>query len=155
MLEHITHNSELLALILSNKFKEAGTHFIAPSDFSQQLANILHPAGTVIEPHIHKLTRREAQYPQEVLIIKNDRICVDFYSAQQQYVESHILEKGDVILLVKDTAEIHGQTDGGSLSGGLGIYYYLQRLRMNLILFRKISTAGIGLNMSLKLSFIF
>ena len=101
MVEHITHDSELLALILSNKFKASGTHFITPSDFSQQLAYMHHPAGKVIEPHIHKLAHREVQYTQEVLLIKSGKMRVDFYGEEQQYLESRVLEKGDVILLIK------------------------------------------------------
>lgn len=56
MVEHIIHDSEILALTLSNGFKKAGTYFIAPSNFSQQLVYMHHPASKVIGPHIHKLT---------------------------------------------------------------------------------------------------
>jgi mannose-6-phosphate isomerase-like protein (cupin superfamily) len=101
MVEHITHERELLALILSHKFAESGTHFLTPSDLSQQLAYMHHPAGKIIEPHIHKPAHREVQYTQEVLLIKNGKMRVDFYGEQQQYLESRVLEQGDVILLIK------------------------------------------------------
>jgi mannose-6-phosphate isomerase-like protein (cupin superfamily) len=36
---------------------------------------------------------------QEVLFIKSGKVRVDFYDDNQHYLESRILEKGDVILL--------------------------------------------------------
>ena len=36
---------------------------------------------------------------REVLLIKSGRVRVDFYDDAQQYLESRILEAGDVILL--------------------------------------------------------
>ena len=40
-------------------------------------------------------------YTQEVLIIKRGILRVDFYDDNKTYLKSHILEKGDVILLIK------------------------------------------------------
>lgn len=37
---------------------------------------------------------------QEVLFIKKGKLRVDFYDDNEQYLESRILEAGDVILLV-------------------------------------------------------
>lgn len=37
---------------------------------------------------------------QEVLFIKKGKLRVDFYDDDEQYIESRILEAGDVILLV-------------------------------------------------------
>jgi hypothetical protein len=59
-----------------------------------------HPVGKVIAPHVHNPVTREVQYTQEVLFIKRGKLRVDFYNNQQQYLESRILEAGDVILLV-------------------------------------------------------
>jgi mannose-6-phosphate isomerase-like protein (cupin superfamily) len=54
----------------------------------------------VIEPHVHNPVPREVHYTQEVLFIKRGRLRVDFYSEQQAYLESRVLEAGDVILLI-------------------------------------------------------
>jgi mannose-6-phosphate isomerase-like protein (cupin superfamily) len=98
-LETITHNGQLLGLILSHRFEQKGIHFFTPDDLSQQLAYMCHPAGKVIEPHLHNLVRREVHYTQEVLLIKRGRLRVDFYDTDRCYLESRILEAGDVILL--------------------------------------------------------
>ena len=42
---------------------------------------------------------RQVQFTKEVLIIKSGRVRVDFYSDTRVYIESRILEAGDVILL--------------------------------------------------------
>jgi mannose-6-phosphate isomerase-like protein (cupin superfamily) len=57
------------------------------------------PSGYVIEPHVHNKVQREVFYTQEVLLMKKGKVRVDFYDSQQCYLESRILETGDVILL--------------------------------------------------------
>ena len=60
-----------------------------------------HPAGKVIEPHLHNPVRREIHYTQEVLILKAGRMRVDFYDHDRNYLESRVLVAGDVILLIE------------------------------------------------------
>jgi mannose-6-phosphate isomerase-like protein (cupin superfamily) len=98
--ESITYHDQLLAIIIWNQFNESGIHFFTPNELSQQLAYMHHPRGKVIEPHVHNSVIREVQYTQEVLFIKKGKLRVDFYNDQQEYLESRMLEAGDVILLV-------------------------------------------------------
>ncbi|MEO8893790.1 MAG: hypothetical protein ABI417_20065 [Coleofasciculaceae cyanobacterium] len=100
MIENITYHNQLLALIVSHKFNEPGIHFFTPNELSQQLAYMCHPVGKVIPPHVHNPVVREVQYTQEVLFIKKGKLRVDFYNNQREYLESRLLEAGDVILLV-------------------------------------------------------
>lgn len=99
MVEQITHNDGLLAVIIRHDFSKPGIHFFTPDDFSQQLAYMKHPAGKVIDPHVHNFVPREVHYTQEVLFLKRGRLRVDFFDQQQNYLESRVLESGDVILL--------------------------------------------------------
>lgn len=99
LIKQIIHNQQLLAIILPFKFNEPGVHFFTPDDFSQQLAYMNHPTGKIIQPHVHNVIPREVYYTQEVLLIRKGKLRVDFYDEQQNYLESHILEAGDVILL--------------------------------------------------------
>ena len=98
-IEQIIDGDRLLAIIIYRHFDKPGTHFFTPSDLSQQLGYMQHPAGKVIAPHIHKPVTREVQYTQEVLLIKRGKLRVDFYNNHQQYIQSRSLEAGDVILL--------------------------------------------------------
>jgi mannose-6-phosphate isomerase-like protein (cupin superfamily) len=100
MIEQILSQDRLLSLIVYHKFNKSGIHFFTPDELSQQLAFMHHPAGKIIPPHVHNPVPREVQYTQEVLFIRKGKLRVDFYSDQQQYLESRILEPGDVILLV-------------------------------------------------------
>ncbi len=99
MIETLKVGDQLLAVIVSNRFNEPGIHFFTPDDLSQQLAYMHHPAGKVIDPHVHNPVSRNVQYTQEVLFIKRGRLRVDFYDNEQAYIESRILSAGDVILL--------------------------------------------------------
>jgi mannose-6-phosphate isomerase-like protein (cupin superfamily) len=73
--------------------------FCTPSEFSQQLGYMSRPEGYVILPHVHNPVAREVHYTKEVLFIKSGRVRVDFYDDDQTYLESRVLETGDVILL--------------------------------------------------------
>lgn len=99
MVEYINNEDVLMAVIIRAEFAEPGIHFFTPGELSQQLAYMRHPAGKIIDPHVHNPVRREVQYTQEVLLIRRGRLRVDFYDGQQRYLESRILGAGDVILL--------------------------------------------------------
>lgn len=101
MVEEIAHDGRLLALIIPGEFREPGIHFFTPGDFSQQVAYMRHPAGKVIEAHVHNPVAREVQYTQEVLFIRRGRLRVDIYTEGKEYVGSRILVGGDTILLAR------------------------------------------------------
>ncbi len=99
MIERIEHHGMLLAIIIRSDFSRPGIHFFTPDEFSQQLAYMCHPAGKVIEPHIHNPVPREVIYTQEVLLLRRGRLRVDFYDDEQKFLDSRELGAGDVILL--------------------------------------------------------
>jgi hypothetical protein len=99
MITEIKHRGDLLAMILSGRFNEPGIHFFTPNSFSQQLAFMRHPQGKVIQPHVHNSVARQVQYTLEVLVLRKGRMRVDFYDNAKSYIESRIMEAGDVILL--------------------------------------------------------
>lgn len=99
MTKKIVYDNQLLAVIISNKYSEPGIHFFTPDEFSQQLAFMKHPVGKIIQPHVHNPVQREVHFTKEVLFIRKGKIRVDFYTDQQLYIESYILETGDTILL--------------------------------------------------------
>lgn len=97
--EKVISKDEILAIIVRHDFGEPGVHFFTPGEFSQQLGFMQHPVGKIIQPHVHTAVQREVEYTQEVLFVRKGRLRVDFYSREQQYLESRVLEAGDVILL--------------------------------------------------------
>lgn len=100
-IEQIEHNGEMLALIVRDEYSKPGISFFTSNDLSQQLAYMHHPAGKIIDAHVHNPVTRSVAYTQETLFIKRGRLRVDFFDEQQQYLESRDLKAGDVILLVK------------------------------------------------------
>ena len=101
MIEEVHYQTEVLAIIVRRNFHKKGIHFFTSNDLSQQLAYMSHPTGKEIQPHVHKKVQREVQFTQETLFIRKGKLKVDFYSVDQEYLESRILESGDVILLIK------------------------------------------------------
>lgn len=99
MIEHITHNNQILSIIIRADFQQDGINFFTPPTFSQQLGYMKRPSGYIIEPHRHNLIKREVVLTQEVLFIKSGKVRVDFYDNYQAYLKSILLSKGDVILL--------------------------------------------------------
>jgi mannose-6-phosphate isomerase-like protein (cupin superfamily) len=99
MIERIEHGTQELALIIRRSFYREGIEFFTPCSYSQQIGYMNRPAGYVIDPHVHNPVRREVDYTKEVLVVRSGRVRVDFYSDSQEYLESTILEAGDVILL--------------------------------------------------------
>lgn len=105
MVERITNGDRLLAIIVPSGFREPGVRFLTADDSSMQLAVMCHPKSKVIQPHVHNVSPREITETHEVLILRKGKLRVDFYDAQQTYLESRVLAAGDVILLV---AGAHG-----------------------------------------------
>jgi hypothetical protein len=99
MIEEVRFNNELIALIIRSNYSKEGISFFTPNDFSQQLAYMEHGKGKVIQPHVHNPVKREIHYTKEVLVIRKGKLRVDLYDDCQNYLESHVLNQGDVILL--------------------------------------------------------
>lgn len=101
MIETIQNGGMQLALIIRRSFRKDGIEFFTPDSYSQQLGYMNRPAGYVISPHVHNPVARQVEFMKEVLFIRSGRVRVDFYSDDQTYLESIILESGDVILLAR------------------------------------------------------
>lgn len=99
--EYIRTGGHLLAVIVYHDFSKDGIHFFTPDDLSQQLAYMKHPRGKTIDAHVHNPAPREVTYTQEVLLIRSGRVRVDFYDEYRNYLESRVLQGGDVILLAE------------------------------------------------------
>jgi hypothetical protein len=99
MIETIIYEKLTLAILIRSSYSDEGIKFFTPDDFSQQLAYMNRPAGYVIQPHVHNPVKREVSFTKEVLIIRSGRVRVDFYDDDKNYLESRILDTGDVLLL--------------------------------------------------------
>ena len=106
-LERIFHDGTLLSIIIRSRLLQDGIEFFTPDDYSQQLAYMNRPKGYTIASHIHNTVHRSSGLTQEVLVIKSGRIRIDFYNDDKKYVESKVLNPGDIILLAAGGHGIH------------------------------------------------
>ena len=102
MIERIAFEGTEFAMILRSGMQEPGHPILhAAATFSQQLGCMRHPAGHLIEPHVHNPVSRAVHFTQEALFLRRGRLRVDFYSDAGAYLESRELGPGDVILLIR------------------------------------------------------
>lgn len=99
MVESILLQDVTLAVILRANYHAEGIQFFTPNDFSQQLGYMNRQQGYVIPPHVHNPVVREVHFTKEVIFIKSGKVRVDFYDDDQNYLESRILNQGDIVLL--------------------------------------------------------
>lgn len=100
MIKKFFDKGVMIALIITAEHKiESGIEFLTPGNYSQQLGFMNRPVGYKIAPHVHNPVVREVVWTQEVLFIKSGKVRVDFYDSDRNYLESELLEKGDVIIL--------------------------------------------------------
>ena len=99
MIEKIEVDNKIYAIIVRNNYNKEGIEFFTPSNFSQQLGYMKRPSGYEIKPHVHKNISKKIEFTQEVLFIKSGKLRVDFYNREKKYLQSRVLEKGDIILL--------------------------------------------------------
>lgn len=99
LVKKIEFDGKIFAVIIKNNYSKDGVEFFTPNDFSQQLAYMKHPKGKKIDAHLHNVVKREVSYTKEVLVIRKGKLRVDFYRDDQSYIESYVVEQGDIILL--------------------------------------------------------
>ena len=99
MIEKLVNKGEIISIIIRANYKSENIEFFTPDDFSQQMAYMNREKDYVIPPHIHNPVKREVIYTQEVLFIKSGKVRVDYFDDDRNYLESRVLNQGDVVLL--------------------------------------------------------
>lgn len=97
-MEIIKKNKKILAIIIRRNFKTSGIKFFTPNSFSQQLAQMTHKKGKIINCHYHKKNIRKTVNTQEVLIIKKGKLKVYLFE-RKKFFCTKIIKDGDIILL--------------------------------------------------------
>lgn len=99
MIETVSCGDQVIAILVRHGFDVDGIKFLSPNDFALQVGQMRRPTGYEVVPHIHNPVQRHTVGTQEVLFVKDGRIRVDFYSFDQEFLESKELGPGDYILL--------------------------------------------------------
>ena len=102
MIKKIKHQGQILALIIKNFNKnKKGIKFFTPNNLSQQVAYMYHKKKHVIQPHLHKKRLKKIYDTNEVLIILDGKMKVDFFTTKKKYLKSEVLNKNNIIILMK------------------------------------------------------
>ena len=95
----IEHNGVELGAIVRSTYHNSGIGFFSGENDGLQLGYMNRPDGHVIVPHTHNKIKREVYYTEEILFIRSGEVRVDFYDDNQQYIESHMVHSGDIVIL--------------------------------------------------------
>ena len=99
MLKRFYYEDKQIALIIKKSYSNDGIKFFTEDDSSQQVAFMKHEKDTIIKAHVHNKVKRTVYDTQEVLIIKKGKLRLDLYSQTKEYIESTIIEAGDIVFL--------------------------------------------------------
>ena len=99
MIKKYINNNQLIAIIIKKDYSNEGINFFTPNDFPEQIAYMNHKKDTIVKAHVHNAIERTISITQEVLIIKKGKLRLDLYTQEKEYIESCIIEKGDIIFL--------------------------------------------------------
>lgn len=99
MLKQVFYENKLIAFIIQNDYTNDGIKFFTDNDSAQQIGYMKHPKSTVIKAHVHNVIKREVSITQEVLILKKGQMRLDLYSDDKKYIESVVMNAGDIVFL--------------------------------------------------------
>lgn len=99
LIETFTYEGKTLAILLRAGFDQPGLNFITPDTFPMQVAQMRHPAGKIIEPHLHNPVNHTITQTQEVILVKDGRVRLDLFGPDRQPAGSVELLAGDLVIL--------------------------------------------------------
>ncbi len=100
MITQIINENICMAIIVRQEYSASGITFLNSTSDSLQLGFMKREKGYQIFPHLHNKVKREIFDTQEVLFIKSGKVRADFYDNKRSYLESHILNQGDILLIL-------------------------------------------------------
>jgi hypothetical protein len=100
LVENICDGDTTIAHIVRAGHGARKTEFITDSQAKQQVGFIVYPKNGIIVRHIHRPYSRNLVGMSEVLLVRQGRVEVDFYSDQKRYLETRTLDQGDLVVLV-------------------------------------------------------
>ena len=100
--ENNVYHDEVMATVIYAEEIEPGVRFYGENDNSLQVGKHLRMKGEEIKPHKHLPVRIEREETlQEVLYIEKGKVKITFYTDQWEEFDARILNRGDMILLIK------------------------------------------------------
>jgi len=102
----------LLATLVYHQHKSEGdVQFVTEPCEPQQVAVMRHSRGKHIAPHRHHERLRNVTRTTEVLIIRRGSVLINLYTSEGDWVTSHALVTGDLIVLHAGAHSLFFQED--------------------------------------------
>jgi hypothetical protein len=98
--EIITKDGVELCYIIRGELAPDITTFVTPPDYKQQVGFIAYPAGGEVQRHLHLPLERHLVGTSEVLLVRKGRCVLDVYDDAKEFVASHEVKAGDLVLMV-------------------------------------------------------
>ena len=98
--ERVTDQERVLAIIVKAALIPKETQFLTDSQETFQVGFIVKGAGEHVPPHRHKPIVRTVTGTSEALFVKEGKCALDIYSDLGEFISTHSLGSGDVILLL-------------------------------------------------------
>ena len=99
MTKSFFYSSMQIALVIKNNYSNEGINFFTDNNSPLQIGYMSHSKNTIIKAHVHNIVERKVVGTPEVLIIKKGKLRLDLYSQEKEYLESTIIEAGDIVFL--------------------------------------------------------
>jgi len=100
LLEEITHQGDVLAVVIRADSDPAQTTFLTPATYQIQLGFVVYAEGGEVPRHLHNPVERHLVGTPEVLLIRKGACIMDTYTEDEVLVASTDLGPGDVIMMV-------------------------------------------------------
>lgn len=100
-IETVAHAGRVIGLVVRSGALPPETKFLTSPEDNLQLGYVVYPAGGEIQRHVHLPLERELVGTSEVVIVKQGRCEVDFYSDDKELLTTLEMTEGDVMLLLR------------------------------------------------------
>ncbi len=100
LVEKISHNEQVLCILIRASLLPTETTFLTPTEYKQQVGFVVYPAGGEIARHTHRALERHLTGTSEVLLVKKGHCFIDIYNDARELVATRELHTGDVMLMV-------------------------------------------------------
>lgn len=97
LIEKITANEEIIAIVVRGGFKPEGVNFLTPENFPLQMGVSSYKKGDILKTHTHLQRKRIIKNTQEMVYVQNGKIEIYFYNSNGKLIRTRILEGGDTV----------------------------------------------------------
>lgn len=99
-MKEIIYDDDVIARYISGDEVKKGLSFYSENDDFLQVGVWKYDKGKVLQKHVHNLFERNINRTNEVLYVKKGSLKVEIYSFSEIFVESMVLEKKDMLILL-------------------------------------------------------